>query len=140
AAAFHAELVAAQERELIEALVAQVARNRSNMLFPDDAVLPVYARASWRAGYPGRPWQQLVAAERRLRLVDGMYLADSSFRRPLDMLFGDEEQEQLWEEQDQELLKEIDMFQGDLLASRRDAAARGIWNGVAPRASTGRVI
>jgi hypothetical protein len=140
AAAFHAELVAAQERELIEALVAQVTRNRSNMLFPDDAVLPVYARASWRAGYPGRPWQQLVATERRLRLVDGMYLADSSFRRPLDMLFGDEQQEQLWEEQDQELLKEIDMFQGDLLASRRDAAARGIWNGVAPRASTGRVI
>ena len=110
------------------------------MLFPDDAVLPAYARAPWRASYPGRPWQQLVAADRRMRLVDGMYLADSSFRRPLDMLFGDQQQEQRWQEQDRELLDQITAFQADLLGSRRDAAMRGIWNGVAPRASTGRMI
>ena len=30
----------AEYGELVEALAAQVARNRSNMLFPDDAVLP----------------------------------------------------------------------------------------------------
>jgi hypothetical protein len=140
AADFRAGEVAAQERELIEALVAQVARNRSNMLFPEDAVLPIYARAPWRTAYPGRPWQQLVAADRRLRLLDGMYLADSSFRRPLDMLFGDEHEAQRWEEQDRELLEEIAAFQAELLASRREAATRGLWNGVAPRASTGRVI
>jgi len=140
AAAFRADEVATQERALVENLAAQVARNRTNMLFPDDAVLPAYARAPWRLSYPGRPWQQLVAADRRMRLVDGMYLADSSFRRPLDMLFSDEQQAQRWEEQDRELFDEIAAFQADLLASRREAASRGIWNGEAPRASTGRVI
>jgi hypothetical protein len=140
AAAFRADAVAAQEQALIEALATHVARNRSNMLFPDDAVLPTYARAPWRASYPGRPWQQLVAADRRMRLVDGMYLADSSFRRPLDILFGDQQQEQRWQEQDRELLDQITAFQAELLVSRRDAAMRGIWNGVAPRASTGRMI
>jgi hypothetical protein len=139
-AAFRADEVAAQEHALIETLAAQVARNRSNMLFPDDAVLPAYVRAPWRASYPGRPWQQLVAADRRMRLVDGMYLADSSFRRPLDILFGDQQQEQRWQEQDRELLDQINAFQAELLVSRRDAAMRGIWNGVAPRASTGRMI
>jgi hypothetical protein len=140
AAAFRAEDVIAQEQELIEGVANQLARNRSNMLFPDDAVLPIYARAPWRTSYPGRPWQHLVAADRRMRLVDGMYLADSSFRRPLDILFGDQQQEQRWQEQDRELLDQITAFQADLLGSRRDAAMRGIWNGVAPRASTGRMI
>jgi hypothetical protein len=69
-----------------------------------------------------------------------MYLADSSFRRPLDILFGDQQQEQRWQEQDRELLDQINAFQAELLVSRRDAAMRGIWNGVAPRASTGRMI
>jgi hypothetical protein len=140
AATFRAEDVIAQEQELVEAVAAQLTRNRSNMLFPDDAVLPTYARAPWRTSYPGRPWQHLVAADRRMRLVDGMYLADSSFRRPLDILFGDQQQEQRWQEQDRELLDQITAFQADLLGSRRDAAMRGIWNGVAPRASTGRMI
>ena len=140
AAAFRADEVAAQEHALIEALASHVARNRSNMVFPDDAVLPAYVRAPWRTSYPGRPWQLLVAADRRMRLVDGMYLADSSFRRPLDMLFGDQQQEQRWQEQDRELLDQITAFQAELLVSRRDAAMRGIWNGVAPRASTGRMI
>jgi hypothetical protein len=138
--AFRAAEVAVQEHELVEGLAAQVARNRSNMLFPEDAVLPIYARAAWRAGYPGRPWQQLVAADHRMRLVDGMYLADSSFRRPLDMFFSDNQQTQRWEEHDRELLEEINTFQAELLDSRREAATRGLWNGVAPRASTGRVI
>lgn len=137
---FRAEAVARQERELVDELVQHVARGRNNMLFAEDSVLPIYARAPWRTGYPGRPWQQLVAADRRLRLVDGLYIADSTFRRPLDMLFGDEQQEQRWEELDQELLDEIAAFQAELLASRREAARRGLWNGIAPRASTGRVI
>ncbi|HEU5100854.1 MAG TPA: hypothetical protein VFU22_17615 [Roseiflexaceae bacterium] len=140
AAVFRADEVAAQEIALVEDLAAQIARNRANMLLPDDVVLPAYARAAWRTSYPGRPWQQLVAADRRMRLVDGIYLADSSFRRPLDLLFGDEQQAELWEEQDRELFDEIAAFQADLLASRREAATRGLWNGEAPRASTGRVI
>jgi len=103
-------------------------------------VLPIYARSEWRTGYPGRPWQQLVEADRRLRLLDDMYISDRSFRRPLDLLMGDKQQEQDWEEEDRELLNEITSFQTALLASRREAAERGLWNGIAPRASTGQVI
>jgi hypothetical protein len=140
AAAFRVEQVQAQERELIDAIAEQVLHGRTNMLSAWEVVLPIYARAPWRSSYPGRPWQQLVAADHRLRLIDQMYLADSHFRRPLDLLFGDEQDEQRWAEIDQELLEEISALQGELLASRREAAGRGIWNGIAPRASTGRVI
>jgi hypothetical protein len=140
AADFRPDDVAAQEHEVVEALAANVARGRTNMLFPDDAVLPIYARAPWRTGYPGRPWQLLVANDRRMRLLDGMFVADRSFRRPLDALFGGQDEEQELEQHDQELLDEITAFQSDLLASRRDAADRGLWNGIAPRASTGQVI
>jgi len=75
-----------------------------------------------------------------MRLVDGLYLADRSFRRPLDLLFGDEREEEERAQEDLDLLDEITAFQAELLASRRDAAARGLWNGIAPRASTGQVI
>jgi hypothetical protein len=139
ASGFRPDDVAEHDREVVEAIAAQVARARSNMLFPEEAVLPIYARAPWRTGYPGRPWQLLVAEDKRLRLLDGMFIADRNFRRPLDVLFGDRD-EQEWEQQDQELLDEITAFQADLLTSRREAAARGLWNGIAPRASTGQVI
>jgi hypothetical protein len=140
AAEFRSAEVAAQETELIDEIAAQVARNRSNMLFSEDLVLPIYARSAWRTGYPGRPWQRLVEADRRLRLLDGIYISDRSFRRPLDLLQGDRQQEQEWEEEDRELLAEITSFQTTLLASRREAAERGLWDGIAPRASTGQVI
>jgi hypothetical protein len=140
AAAFRSGEVITQEKELIDEIAAQVARNRSNMQYSEDLVLPIYARSEWRTGYPGRPWQQLVEADRRLRLLDGLYISDRSFRRPLDLLLGDKQQEQDWEEEDRELLNEITSFQTTLLASRREAAERGLWNGIAPRASTGQVI
>jgi len=140
AAEFRLGDVIAQEREMIDEIAAQVARNRSNMQFSEDLVLPIYARSEWRTGYPGRPWQQLVEADRRLRLLDGLYISDRSFRRPLDLLLGDRQQEQDWEEEDRELLDEITSFQTALLASRREAAEHGLWNGIAPRASTGQVI
>jgi hypothetical protein len=72
--------------------------------------------------------------------MDGMFIADHSFRRPFDALFGDGRDEQEWDALDAELLNTINAFQAELLASRRDAAARGLWNGIAPRASTGQVI
>jgi hypothetical protein len=140
AAEFRSADVIAQEQELVDEIAAQVARNRSNMHFSEDIVLPIYARSAWRTGYPGRPWQRLVEADRRLRLLDGLYISDRSFRRPLDLIVGDKQQEQDWEEEDRELLAEITSFQTTLLASRREAAERGLWNGIAPRASTGQVI
>jgi hypothetical protein len=139
AAEFRANEVQAYERELIDEIAAQVAKNRSNMQFSEDLVLPIYARSAWRTAYPGRPWQQLVEADHRLRLLDGLYIADRSFRRPLDLLLGGE-QDPRWEEEDRALLAEITSFQTSLLTSRREAAERGLWNGIAPRASTGQVI
>jgi hypothetical protein len=141
AAAFRAEAVASQERALVDALVERVARSRATPLLPEDSVLPIYARASWRTAYPGRPWRQLVAAERRLRLVDDIFIADISFRAPLETLFGtDPDQEQSWEEIDNGLLEEITNFLAELRRSRQEAADKGLWDGMAPRISTARVV
>lgn len=140
AGAFRPEAVAAQEQELIDEIAAQIARNRANMQFSDDVVLPIYARSAWRTGYPGRPWQYLVEADRRLRLIDGMYISEHSFRRPLDLFMGERQHDPQLEAEERELLAEITQFQASLLASRREAAERGLWNGIAPRASTGQVI
>ena len=138
---FRAETVAAQERELIAAIAERVERDRSTLIPADTVVLPIYAQAAWRTAYPGRPWQQLVQADRRLRLLDDMYLADHSFRRPLDFLVESDEQSlEAWAAEDQDLFDQIHAFQSELLSSRREAAASGIWNGIAPRASTGQVI
>jgi hypothetical protein len=139
AGAFRAQDVRAQEHELVEAIAEQLARRRTNMLFPQEAVLPIYARAPWRSGYPGRPWQQLIDADPRLRLVDDLYIADSAFRRPFDQLFGGVEDAQ-WEAHDEALLQDIIAIQNELRASRREAAEIGLWDGSATRASTATTI
>jgi hypothetical protein len=139
AAAFRADDVLAQEHELIEALAERVERSRSNMLIPDESVLPIYIRAAWRTEYPGRPWQLLAARDRRLRLLDGMFIADGSFRRPLDRIFLDEDEERR-DDQDEALLAEIAAFQQEVSSSRREDAEAGVWDGQVPRASTARVI
>lgn len=140
AGAFRADDVLRQERELLDALIEPFKRDRSQMLMPDQAILPIYAQASWRTEYPGRPWQALVEADRRLRLIDGIMIADAGFRRPLDILFADPELDELRESLDRELVDRIKAFQDELRASRRAAQERGVWNGMAPRASTARVI
>jgi hypothetical protein len=140
AADFRADAVAERDQQVVDEIAAQVAKARSNMLFPEEVVLPIYARAAWRSEYPGRPWQQLVANDQRLQLMDEMFIAARSYRRPFDTLFGNPRDEEIWDELDKELLTTINAFQAELLASRRDAAERGLWNGIAPRASTGQVI
>jgi hypothetical protein len=139
AAAFRAQDVRMQERELVDVIADQLARGRTNMLFPQEVVLPTYARAPWRTGYPGRPWQQLIAADPRLQLVDDLYIADNSFRRPFDRRFGDADDSR-WEALDDALLQEIVAFQAELRASRRAAAESGLWDGVAARTSTATTI
>ncbi|KPV49450.1 hypothetical protein SE17_32560, partial [Kouleothrix aurantiaca] len=116
-----------------------ITRNRSTLLPADLIVLPIFAQAAWRTAYPGRPWQQLVTSDRRLRLLDDMYIADRSFRRPLDLLTQGEDDDG-WVEEDKELLEEINALQAELRASRREAAERGLWDGMAPRASTGQIV
>jgi hypothetical protein len=140
AAAFQEQRVSDQDHELVEAIAEQLGRSRSDLIFPQEVVLPAYARAAWRTGYPGRPWQQLIAADPRMRLVDDLYIADSSYRRPFGRLFGEQEDEQELEALDDALLQDIVAFQNELRASRRAAAESGLWDGVAPRASTATTI
>ncbi len=140
AALFDPAAVAEQDRELLEGIVARVTRNSRSSFMPEDAVLPIVARAAWRTGYPGTAWQQLVMQDRRLRLLEAGMIADSSFRRPLDLLMSDERDAEFWEENDSAILSAISTLQESLRDSRRDAAERGIWNGIAPRVSTARTI
>lgn len=140
AAAFRADDVAARDADLLEQLTAFVAERPRDLIFPEESVLPIYARAPWRTAYPGRPWQQLVVSDDRLRLVDGQHIADVHYRSPWDSLFNAEQDEQHWERSDAQMLEQIAHFQDELLRSRREDARRALWNGIAPRASTARVI
>ncbi len=127
-----------QEQELLEGIATRVLSSRSLPISAAEAVLPVYARASWRTTYAGRPWQDLVLSDHRLRLINGLFLSDRTHHSLLDLF--DTQEQQSWEVHDAELLAAIDALQRDMLESRREAAAQEIWNGVAPRASTARVV
>jgi hypothetical protein len=126
-----------QEQELLEGIAARVLSSRSLPISAAEAVLPVYARASWRTTYAGRPWQELVMSDRRLRLINGLFLSNRTHHSLVDLF--DNQEKHAWEAHDAELLAAIDALQHDMLESRREAAAQEIWNGVAPRASTARV-
>lgn len=136
--AFRAQDVHDQEQMLLDSIAQQTQRQPARMLIPDETILPIYARAAWRTAYPGRPWQMLVNQDHRLRLLDDMFIADASFRRPLDVLFATQDDGR--HEEDQVLLKDITDFQSEMLASRRDHAEQGLWDGQLARVSTARVI
>jgi hypothetical protein len=134
---FRADATREQEREVVDTIAEQLARSRTHMLFLQESILPIYAQAAWRTSYPGRPWQDLVGADPRLQLVDGLYIADSAYRQPFSSFFGiSEVDERQWQELDDALLKDITAFQHELRASRHAAADEGLWDGMAPRAST----
>ncbi len=127
-----------QEQELIDGIAGRVMSSRSLPISAADVVLPVFARAAWRTTYAGRSWQELVANDPRLRLINGTLLSDRTYRTLAD-IFGDQDSG-VWETHDSELLAAIDVLQRELLESRREAAAQELWNGIAPRASTARVV
>lgn len=137
---FRADDVRQQEQELLDSVVARVANSRSLPLTASEAVLPAYARASWRTAYPGRPWQELVASDPRLQLINGLFINDRSRSRSLQEVVGVDDESAAWEAHDTELLASIDALQRDLLESRREAAALELWNGLAPRISTARMV
>ena len=140
AAQFRAEAVAAQDQALVDGLVEWIKRGSGRGLTqPEDGVLGLYARASWRTGYPGRPWQELIAADRRLRLLDGELIAEGGYRSPYEALVG-ERDEQRMAENDAQLLEAITALQSELLSSRRADVERGLWDGIAPRLSIARTI
>ena len=135
---FRAQDVQNQERMLLHAIAQQVQRQPARMFLPDEVILPIYAKAEWRTAYPGRPWQALIEDDQRLRLLDEMFITDASFRRPLDLLFSTHKESR--HEEDKVLLNDITDFQSEMLASRRDHAEQGLWDGQLARVSTARVI
>ncbi|HEU5013080.1 MAG TPA: hypothetical protein VFT66_11140 [Roseiflexaceae bacterium] len=138
---FRASAVAAQEQALLDGLVEWVKRSNGRGLSqPEDGVLGLYARAPWRTEYPGRPWQQLVAADGRLRIIEGDLIAEGDYRSPFESLMGEARDEQYWAQNDAQMLEVITSLQSDLLSSRRAAVERGLWDGVAPRVSMARTI
>ncbi|MGQ9549548.1 MAG: hypothetical protein ACUVSY_12150 [Roseiflexus sp.] len=128
-----------QEQELLEGIVARVMSSRSLPISAAEAVLPVYARAPWRTTYIGRPWQELVMHDHRLRLINEMFLSNR-MHHSLTAISDNREQQNTWEVRDAQLLAAIDALQREMLESRREAATQEIWNGIAPRASTARVV
>jgi hypothetical protein len=137
AAEFRLDDVIQQDRELTNALAAYAVRRHGDPVSAEESVLPVFARAAWRTAYPGRPWRELAAADPRLRLVDGSFIASAN-RLP-DSAFA-EQRTAAQDRADDSLLLTIAHLQTELLASRREAADRELWNGLAERASTARVI
>lgn len=136
---FRPAAVAAQDAELIEAIVERVRRAQATLVPCNEVVLPIFAAAPWRAGYPGSPWQHLVLRDGRVHLVDDTFLtaqplgalpifgADEVFEAPVEGLAR--------QTSDDALLAEIDALQHDLrLARQRDAEA-GLWSGQIQRAS-----
>jgi hypothetical protein len=131
---------AAQDAELLDAIVERVNRSQAALIPCDEVVLPIFAAAPWRAGYPGSPWQLLVTQDGRLQLVDDIFLTNQ--RHPSLRLFSSDE---VFEPQpvpegerhaaDTALLAEIEDLQRDLRRSREQDADTGLWNGQIQRAS-----
>lgn len=133
ASAFAAPAVAAQDAALRDALVRRVAASTAPLTL-EDAILPIFAVAPWRTAYPGQPWQQVIASEPRLRVLADDAFVLSSYRHPASRLL------EYVNSDDDAMLAAIAMLQRDLRQSRRAAAERGLWNGVAPRISTSRIV
>lgn len=144
---FRTSDVAAQDAELLEALVERVQRSRLPLTPCDELILPIFARANWRTGYPGHPWQQLVARDGRLQLVNDVFLTErqngpSLQRSGFDLAPHEYEEtftlNQLTREA--QLAAEIDQLQNDLRSSRQQDVESGLWSGQTQRASTGQPL
>lgn len=140
AAELRREAVAAQDAELIEALVTRVSRSQLVLIPCDEVVLPIFATAPWRTGYPGSPWQHLVTRDTRLQLVDDIFLTNQ--RHPSLRLFSSDEVFEPAPESEPDriasttaLLAEIDALQDALREARDRDADAGIWDGQIQRAS-----
>jgi hypothetical protein len=122
-AAFRAEAVAPQDAELIEAIVERVYGASTPLVPCDELLLAIFAAAPWRAAYPGTPWQQLVAQDGRLQLVDEIFLARHHLATRAEAT------------QDAALLGEIEALQAELRRARQRDAEAGLWSGQIQRAS-----
>lgn len=140
AADLRREAVAAQDSELIEAIVTRVGRSQLVLIPCDEVVLPIFATAPWRTAYPGSPWQHLVTRDTRLQLVDDIFLTNQ--RHPSLRLFSSDEVFEPAPESEPDriasetaLLAEIDALQREMREARDRDADAGIWSGQIQRAS-----
>ena len=132
--------VAAQDAELLEAIVERVRRAHATLIPCNEIILPIFATAPWRTTYPGTPWQQLVIGDGRLRLVDDLFLTSRQLG-PLQIV----DSEEIFEahppfpttndDRDHALLAEIEALQKELSRSRQLDAEAGIWSGEIKRTS-----
>lgn len=139
-AVFRPAAVAAQDAELIEAIVARAQRSQAALIPCDEVILPIFATAAWRAAYPGSPWQQLVIRDERLQLVDDIFLTTQHLGSlklfdSTEVFEAAPRPSDADEVRDSALLTEIEALQRDLRRARQLDAEAGLWSGQVQRAS-----
>lgn len=147
AADFRVKDVADQDADLINTIVERVRRSRLPLIPCDELVLPIFARAPWRTGYPGHPWQHLVMGDGRLQIVNEVFLTDRrnglSFYKhgfsvqpnTVGAMFDEQR-----EADEARLGVEIDMLQHEIYRSRQQDAETGVWSGYGERASASQIL
>lgn len=136
---FQHEAVAEQDKALLEDIATMIKGNSHEILHANSVVLPIYASASWRTQYPGRPWRELVESDIRLQIIEPSMIASSYNRGPMSRMFS-EEYDSKQAAADQALLERIHKLQVEMHQSRQHDVAQGVWDGMAPRISTARTI
>jgi hypothetical protein len=139
-AAFRSAAVAAQDAELIEAIVERARRSQAALIPCDEVVLPIFATAPWRSAYPGSPWQQLVVRDERLQLVDDIFLTTQHLGSlklfdSTEVFEAAPRPSDADQARDNALLVEIEALQRDLRRARQLDAEAGLWSGQVQRAS-----
>lgn len=104
--------------------IVRLVRNEDARMKRVRVVLEVFAAATWRTGYPGRPWRAVLLADPRIDLLPDDLLYATAVVDPAPL----------------EVRRAIADLQGAMRTSRIAAAHEQLWDGVAPRASAARTI
>ena len=126
--AFRAGAVAAQDAELLEAMVERVRRAHTTLIACDEIILPIFATAPWRTTYPGSAWQHLLLRDGRLQIVDDRFLSDQLFGTDPHTAYD-------YHSADTALFAEIDALQSEIGRARQLDVEAGLWSGQVQRAS-----
>ncbi|WP_322496588.1 hypothetical protein [Chloroflexus sp.] len=146
ASAFQASRVDEQDRALLQAIVKQV---DAGVKPCEEVILPIFASAPWRTGYPGRPWQYLVLSDPRLYLIEDSLLQayDPHFDIGRLLLQGTssddvvfhpslvDQAQQVQIPAKQSVIDEITALQQEIQRSRTQDQQAGLWNGDLSRES-----
>lgn len=127
AADFRRNAVVRQDTELIEAVVERVYATPMLHGSSVELILPVFARAAWRSGYPGTAWQLLVERDNRIYMTDHRFVSAPIAQR--DYPLPAAEPELAREATLANLREEIDLLLFDIQRSRQHDVEDGIWDG-----------